>query len=89
MIALPLQKGQTVDVREHLFVVATNHVAYDWFQTNVWFKTKKTDSEGHAEYETHYPIGNYMDRFSAPQSPGLLLLHADKLPMSAQEALRR
>src|SRR5512143_131579 len=30
-IALPLQPGQVVDVREHLFMVATSHVAYDWF----------------------------------------------------------
>ncbi len=75
-IALPMQPGQVVDVREHLFMVATSHVAYDWFQTNVWFKTQHTNSEGKTETETHYPVGMYMDRFSAPQKPGLLLLHA-------------
>ncbi len=26
--------------------------------------------------ETHYPIGMYLDRFTAPQQPGLLVLHA-------------
>jgi len=40
MIALPLQPGQAVDVREHLFLVATNQITYDWFQSGVWFTTK-------------------------------------------------
>ena len=71
LIALPLQPGQGVDVREHIFLVATSHVTYDWFQTNIWFTTKNGD-----DTETHYPLGVYMDRFVAPQAPGLLLLHA-------------
>jgi uncharacterized protein (AIM24 family) len=71
LIALPIQPGQAVDVKEHLFLVATGHVAYDWFQTNIWFTTKNGD-----DTETHYPLGMFMDRFSAPQAPGLLLLHA-------------
>jgi uncharacterized protein (AIM24 family) len=71
LLAIPLQRGQTVDVREHMFLVATNHVNYDWFNTNIWFSTKHGD-----ETETHYPLGMYMDRFSAPNSPGLLLIHA-------------
>ncbi|HZS47650.1 MAG TPA: AIM24 family protein [Blastocatellia bacterium] len=71
MIALPLQPGQAVDVREHLFLVATGNVTYDWFQTGIWFKTRNGD-----ETETHYPVGAFMDRFFAPQTPGLLLLHA-------------
>jgi uncharacterized protein (AIM24 family) len=71
MIALPVQPGQTVDVREHLFMLATNRVAYDWFSTNVWYTTKSGDDQ-----ETHYPVGMLMDRFHAPDSPGLLILHA-------------
>ncbi|HEV2687266.1 MAG TPA: AIM24 family protein [Bryobacteraceae bacterium] len=71
MIALPIQPGQTMDVREHLFMVATGNVAYDWFQTNIWYSTQNGN-----ETETHYPVGMFMDRFSAPQAPGLLLLHA-------------
>lgn len=71
LIALPLQPGQGVDVREHIFLVATSHVTYDWFQTNIWFTTKNGD-----DTETHYPLGVFMDRFVAPQAPGLLLLHA-------------
>jgi uncharacterized protein (AIM24 family) len=71
MIALPLQPGEEVDVREHLFMLATSNVAYDWFSTNIWYTTQSGD-----EKETHYPVGMFMDRFSAPQAPGLLLLHA-------------
>jgi uncharacterized protein (AIM24 family) len=71
MVALPIQPGQAVDVREHLFMVATSRVAYDWFSTNIWFVTRSGDDQ-----ETHYPVGMFMDRFSAPQAPGLLLLHA-------------
>jgi uncharacterized protein (AIM24 family) len=71
MIALPLQPGEEVDVREHLFMLASSNVAYDWFSTNVWYTTRSGDDN-----ETHYPVGMFMDRFSAPQAPGLLLLHA-------------
>ncbi len=71
MIALPLQPGEQVDVREHLFMLATSNVAYDWFSTNCWYTTGNGDDK-----ETHYPVGMFMDRFSAPQAPGLLLLHA-------------
>lgn len=71
IIALPLDHGQEVDVREHIFLVATGGVAYDWFNSGIWFKTR----EGN-DTETHYPIGAFMDRFTAPKGPGLLLLHA-------------
>ena len=71
MIALPIEPGQTVDVREHLFMLATDKVAYDWLTTNIWYTTKSGDDQ-----ETHYPVGMFMDRFHAPESPGLLLLHA-------------
>jgi uncharacterized protein (AIM24 family) len=71
MIALPLQPGQAVHVREHMFLAATHSVAYDWFTTGVWFTT---DTDKETEY--HYPVGQFMDHFSAGQTPGLLLLHA-------------
>ena len=71
VIAFPLDPGQAVDVREHHFLVASGAVSYDWFQTNVWFRTKNGD-----DTETHYPLGMFMDRFSAPERPGLLLFHA-------------
>jgi uncharacterized protein (AIM24 family) len=71
LVPVPLHQGMAVDVREHIFMCATSQVSYDWFNTGVWFKTKSGD-----ETETHYPLGMYMDRFSAPGAPGLLLLHA-------------
>jgi len=70
LIALPLEMGQSVDVREHVFMIATSALAYDWFQTNIWFTTQNGKDS-----ETHYPIGMFMDRFTASASPGLLLLH--------------
>ena len=70
LIALPIQPGHSVDVREHIFLVATGQVAYDFFQTNIWFSTKSGD-----ETETHYPLGMFMDRFTAQKTPGLVLVH--------------
>lgn len=70
MISVPIHPGQTLDVKEHLFLAATSNVAYDWFNTDVWFRTKNGD-----DTETHYPVGMFMDRFVSPQTPGLLLLH--------------
>jgi uncharacterized protein (AIM24 family) len=71
LIAIPIHPGQSVDVREHLFLTATGNVLYDWFNTNVWFQTRNGD-----DTETHYPVGPFMDRFSGNAQPGLLLLHA-------------
>lgn len=71
LIALPIQAGQAVDVREHIFLAATHSVSYDWFDPQVWFTTQEDKNT-----VTHYPVGRFMDRFSAPQAPGLLLLHA-------------
>ena len=71
LIPVPLQPGQALDVREHLFLVATAQVQYDWFQTGIWFQTKNGN-----DTETHYPVGMFMDRFHSPAAPGLLLLHA-------------
>lgn len=70
-IAPPLHPGQTIDVREHLFLAASSSVAYDWFNTGVWFRTQNGN-----DTETHYPCGMFMDRFKAGNQPGLLLLHA-------------
>ncbi len=71
LIALPLQPGQAIDVREHMFLAATSNIQYDWFPTQVWYQVRKDK-----DTETCYPVGMFMDRFFAPASPGLLLLHA-------------
>jgi uncharacterized protein (AIM24 family) len=70
-LAIPLHPGAAVDVREHVFMVATHSVEYDWLSSNIWYATGSGD-----EYEVHYPIGELLDRFSAPAAPGLLLIHA-------------
>lgn len=70
-IAVPLPHNHAIDVVEHHFLVATGNVTYDWENANVWFTTKSGDEE-----EWHYPVGRIMDRFTATQGPGLLLLHA-------------
>jgi len=63
IVALKLRPGQIVDVREHQFLLATNTVAYDfyWQQglANVFFSRS----------------GLFIDRFSATNAEGLLLLH--------------
>lgn len=71
MVAIPLQPGQSIDVREHLFLAATRHVAYYYVATDCWFTTGNGN-----EAEQHYPAGQYLDRFTARDGPGLLLLHA-------------
>lgn len=73
LIALPLQPGQAIDVREHMFLAATSNVEYDWFQSQIWYSVQTGSNN---ENETHYPVGAFMDRFSSRASPGLVLLHA-------------
>jgi uncharacterized protein (AIM24 family) len=70
LIAIPLDRGEAIDVREHVFMVATHSVDYDWFNSAVWYTTREDNKR-----ETHYPIGMFMDRFSAGPKHGLLLLH--------------
>jgi len=71
LVALPLEPGQGVDVREHVFMVATHSVIYDWTASGIWFNTQSGKDQ-----ETHYPIGMFIDRFMAAKgAPGLLLLH--------------
>jgi uncharacterized protein (AIM24 family) len=71
VIALPLQHGQQMWVREHRFLCATGNIRYDWDQNHVWYVTGTGDDQ-----ETHYPMGQYGDIFTAADRPGLLLLHA-------------
>jgi uncharacterized protein (AIM24 family) len=71
VIALPLQHGQQMWVREHRFLCATGNVRYDWDRTNIWYVTGSGDDQ-----ETHYPMGQYGDIFTAADRPGLLLLHS-------------
>lgn len=45
LIALPLQRGAAVDVREHALVAATMGVGYDWVETGVWFVSTAEQKE--------------------------------------------
>jgi uncharacterized protein (AIM24 family) len=69
-LAIPLPAGHAVDVVEHRFLVATTNVQYQWERSGIWFTTKDGD-----EQEWHYPLGQMMDRFTARDGHGLLLLH--------------
>jgi uncharacterized protein (AIM24 family) len=71
ILALPLQHGQSVVVREHRFLAATSNVGYTWQQSNIWITTGSGN-----EQETHYPLGMFVDLFGAQGGPGLLLLHS-------------
>ena len=71
IVAIPLQPGQGVWVREHRFLTATGNVAYSWDQSGIWIVTGSGDDR-----ETHYPLGMYIDYFQAQAAPGLLLLHS-------------
>ncbi len=63
IVSLRLRPGEAIDVREHQFLLATHQVAYDfyWQQglANVLFAR----------------TGLFIDRFTAQQEEGLLLLH--------------
>lgn len=39
MVAIPIQAGSAVDVREHHFVAATLGVSFDWYDSGIWFRT--------------------------------------------------
>jgi uncharacterized protein (AIM24 family) len=66
LIAIPLDAGSSIEVREGVFLVASGQVHYDWFASGVWYR---------AGGGWHYPVGRFMDRFTAVEQHGLLLLH--------------
>jgi uncharacterized protein (AIM24 family) len=99
LLAIPLQAGASVDVREHQMVAATGAVGYDWIETGIWFSTSgQSRQDGAAgakllrmgldvagmagdggsdrgnETEYHYPLGQYLDRFTAGDAPGAVLV---------------
>jgi uncharacterized protein (AIM24 family) len=100
IVAIPLQPGAAVDVREHQLVVATRGTGYDWYDSGIWFSTSGQqnpaerggagllkmgldlagiDSGGLDEGRTDevrwvYPAGRQVDRFTAAEEPGLVLI---------------
>ncbi len=73
IIAIPLDPGQEVDVREHMFLAATGPIDYQLRDSNIWFQQRS--GQDNNDVETFYPIGWYVDRFFSDKQPGLLLLH--------------
>jgi uncharacterized protein (AIM24 family) len=71
VVALPLQHGQHIWVREHRFLCATGNITYDWQPNGVYYETGTGDDR-----EYHYPMGQFGDIFTARDKPGLLLLHS-------------
>ena len=71
VIALPIQHGQACGSGSTAFLAATGNVGYTWQQPGIWIVTGSGDDR-----ETHYPLGMYVDIFSATGGPGLLLLHS-------------
>lgn len=66
IIAVPLEAGASIDARAGSFLVASGQIHYDWLRSGVWYRTE----EG-----WHYPVGRFLDRFTAVGRHGLLLLH--------------
>jgi Uncharacterized conserved protein len=65
IVALPMQHGQQIWVREHRFLAATGNIKYDWYPSDVWYETGQ-DSD---DREMHYPMGRYGDVFGAQAAP--------------------
>jgi uncharacterized protein (AIM24 family) len=71
IVAVPIDPGRPIVVREHHLVAATLSTAYDAVQSPCWYVTGSGDDR-----ETEYPIGWYLDTFACGDQPGLVLLHA-------------
>lgn len=73
-LAVPLPANHAIDVAEHRFLAATGNVGYQWLKAHVWYATGDPNDRNEREY--HYPVGRFLDKFTAHDGHGLLLLHA-------------
>jgi uncharacterized protein (AIM24 family) len=71
IVALPLNVGQQIWVREHRFLAASGNLTYGFEANNIWITTGTGN-----DAKTLYPLGYIGDRFSAQNNAALLLLHA-------------
>jgi uncharacterized protein (AIM24 family) len=46
LVAIPVQAGAAVDVREHHLVAATRGLDFEWYDSGVWFVTRGESGEG-------------------------------------------
>ncbi len=54
---------------KYLLLAATANVHYGWTSSSAWYMTDQNQ-------KYHFPTGQFMDRFTAVDQPGLVLLHA-------------
>lgn len=71
LFAVPLPPGQAIDAREHTLLAADSSVQYDFFDPHIWYVSGSGNDR-----QTHFPVGMFMDRFTASNRPGVVLLHA-------------
>ena len=71
LFAVPLHAGQAIEVREHTLLVADSSVQYDFFDPGIWYVSGAGNDR-----KTHFPVGMFMDRYTASDRPGVVLLHA-------------
>jgi uncharacterized protein (AIM24 family) len=71
LIALPLQPGQHIHVREHLFLAGAGDLHFDYTSPGISYRTGTGK-----EAETHYPVGMVLSDLHAGNGPALVLLHA-------------
>src|SRR5258708_23982894 len=46
LVAIPVQAGSAVDVREHHMVAATKGLSFDWYDSGIWFMTRGDPNAG-------------------------------------------
>ena len=71
IVAVPLAAGASIIAQEHHFLAASAAIRYEYLKSPVWYRTRNGD-----ETETHYPVGMYLDEFSAGAESGIVLIHA-------------
>ncbi len=100
LVAIPVQAGSAIDVREHHMIAATAGLGFDWYDSGIWFVTRgdpgagsqfggaglfkmgmelaglDSDRERGDQTEYHFPVGQFVDRFTAGERPGLVLAQA-------------
>jgi len=71
IVAVPIDAGRSIVVKEHHLVAATLSTTYDAVPSPCVYVTGSGN-----ERESEYPIGWYLDTFHTTGAPGLVLLHA-------------
>jgi uncharacterized protein (AIM24 family) len=72
LVVVPLDAGGSIFAREHHMLLASTTVGFQGANTNIEYETGTGN-----EREYHYPLGNFLDYFSANLGdPGLVILHA-------------